>query len=369
MNVALRERKGKKRTKGNHKGKQVIVFYLDYYSKEEGRFTETLPIKYIPGSTEYGDYSKQKAIANQIRIQRESELLYREFSFLKERKESINFIEYFNDFVENYQKGDLRMFKATKSILVDYMCHNGFDIRKHRIKDISPDFCRGFANYLKNSHLTGETPYNYFSKFNSVLISLKQKELLQVNPVEMLRPNEKVKRLKNHELTKQILTIEELRILQQTPCGNSNVSDAFFFACFTGLGLAELRQLDWTYIIGDCISIRRQKTNTLIQNTLPKSALNILSNYKEKDGLIFKLPSTNSVNKTIKRWIARAKIKKHITFYCARHTFAVMLLSESQTNLKTVADCLGHTTTAHTLKYLNHVNELKVNALNKLPCL
>ena len=36
-------------------------------------------------------------------------------------------------------------------------------------------------------------------------------------------------------------------------------------------------------------------------------------------------------------------------------------------NLKTVADLLGHSTTQHTIKYLNYTDPLKEEAINKLP--
>ena len=101
---------------------------------------------------------------------------------------------------------------------------------------------------------------------------------------------------------------------------------------------------------------------------LASSAITILNSYSTKQGLIFKLPtSTNGVNKILASWIKKAELDKHITYYCSRHSFAVMLLEESNTNLKTVADCLGHASTEHTIKYLNYVNKAKKKALSDLP--
>ena len=48
------------------------------------------------------------------------------------------------------------------------------------------------------------------------------------------------------------------------------------------------------------------------------------------------------------------------------NTFATQLLL-SGANLKTVADCLGHSSTRHTIKYLNYVDELKTEAISSLP--
>jgi len=62
----------------------------------------------------------------------------------------------------------------------------------------------------------------------------------------------------------------------------------------------------------------------------------------------------------------QAGIHKNISFYCGRHTFATQLLLNGA-NLKTVADCLGHTSTTHTVKYLNYVDALKTEAIGALP--
>ncbi|MCR8667410.1 tyrosine-type recombinase/integrase [Aestuariibaculum sp. M13] len=76
--------------------------------------------------------------------------------------------------------------------------------------------------------------------------------------------------------------------------------------------------------------------------------------------------SDNGVNKCLKNWVQRAKIDKHITFYCARHTFATQLLLYGA-NLKTVADALGHADTRNTIKYLNYIDSLKDDAVDNLP--
>ena len=97
----------------------------------------------------------------------------------------------------------------------------------------------------------------------------------------------------------------------------------------------------------------RKKTGELINNRLSKTALAILGIPKQKDDFIFDVQdiSINGLNGTIDYWVKRAEINKHITFYCARHTFACLLLMNGA-NLKTVADAMGHSSTKSTLKYL-----------------
>lgn len=85
-----------------------------------------------------------------------------------------------------------------------------------------------------------------------------------------------------------------------------------------------------------------------------------------KDELIFNLPSYESCCKSVKRWVKRAGIDKHISWHCARHSFAVNILNNGA-NIKTVASLLGHSGLKHTEKYTRAVDKLKEEAINSLP--
>jgi integrase len=103
---------------------------------------------------------------------------------------------------------------------------------------------------------------------------------------------------------------------------------------------------------------------------LNQTALAIIGMPGRKNDFIFNVQniSINGLNKTIGYWVQRAEINKHITFYCARHTFACLLLMNGA-NLKTVADAMGHSSTKSTLKYLNFINKLQDEAIDNLPAL
>ena len=68
----------------------------------------------------------------------------------------------------------------------------------------------------------------------------------------------------------------------------------------------------------------------------------------------------------MKRWVKRAGIDKHISWHCARHSFAVNILNNGA-NIKTVASLLGHSGLKHTEKYTRAVDKLKEEAINSLP--
>ncbi|WP_458627989.1 tyrosine-type recombinase/integrase [Winogradskyella sp. PC D3.3] len=121
------------------------------------------------------------------------------------------------------------------------------------------------------------------------------------------------------------------------------------------------------------LTTRRAKTDQKIEIKLKESLIKLMGEKTQDSDLIFDLTSNsrstisdNGINKCIKNWVARAKIEKHITFYCGRHTFATQLLTYGA-NLKTVADALGHTNTRNTIKYLNYIDSLKDDAVDNLP--
>jgi len=237
-----------------------------------------------------------------------------------------------------------------------------YKLPKLLIRKLTPTMVTGFRDFLKNDpKLSGETPYDYFARFKRVVNQAHVDGLIHNDPTK----NISIKRDSN-KLKKNILTEEELKILATTQCGNSEVKRAFLFACFSGLGDAEIRNLTWEKIMNDKLIIYREKTGEQVIVNLSQTALKLLGKRGNSKEYIFHLPSTTAIAKNLKNWMKKTKIDKHISFYCGRHSFACMLLMKGA-NLKTVADLLGHTTTQHTLKYLNYVDPLKDEAINKLP--
>ena len=70
--------------------------------------------------------------------------------------------------------------------------------------------------------------------------------------------------------------------------------------------------------------------------------------------------------KALRHWVKTTGIDKHITWHCARHSFAVNILNNG-TNIKTVASLLGHSGLSQTEKYTRAVDSLKEAAINSLP--
>lgn len=355
MNVKLRN---KKLSKG------VTRYYLDIYI--EGKRTyEFLDVKIYPTDTKSIKDEKKK-IAELIRSNKELELLTETTKYVPKHLKNINFFDFADDFIKNYAKKDVRMLKASLKQFKKYLNNDNLNVLQ-----ITPSIMYGFKDYLiDQSGLTGETPHNYFTRFKKILKNAEIKHLLNENPTKDIKFR---KQVGDTTLKKQVLNTQELQVLANTKCGNENIKRAFLFACYTGLGEAEIKLLKWSNISNNQIITYREKTKQKIQLKLKDSTLKFLGEKGNKNDYIFNLKnennvflSTNAINKCIKNWVKRAKVDKHITFYCARHTMATQLLQYGA-NLKTVADALGHTSTKSTIKYLNYIDNLKDEAIDNLP--
>jgi len=77
------------------------------------------------------------------------------------------------------------------------------------------------------------------------------------------------------------------------------------------------------------------------------------------DDVFFLLPKGSSLNDKIKKWIANAKINKHITPHCARNTFAGFHYGINKDPFA-LMKAMGHkdlkTTQRYIDRYLDHYN-------------
>ena len=159
---------------------------------------------------------------------------------------------------------------------------------------------------------------------------------------------------------REALSLEELQKLIWTPCKDDKVKSVFLFSCATGLRWSDVARLKWKEIVthDDKLQLEtlQSKTRKYVYVPLNKLALSVLPRRKEEDDLVFDLPSnTNRFNRRLQEWIDDAGIGKHISYYCARHTFAT-LQYELGASLATTQRTLGHCDIESTMGY-THILE------------
>ena len=338
-------------------------YYLDIWHGEKRRY-EFLKLYTIKARNPIDAKQNERAkeLAENIRAKRELDLAASDNDYIPKFKRETDFVAYFQAFNNNYKNKDIRLVKGALTYFISFLSEE--KIKYLPVKKLDEQLCRDFKNYLE-SKVHGETVSNYFKKFRAAIQAAVRERLILTDVSKGVRI------VKTDGLKKDILNLDEIVLLSKAKCGNEQVKRAFFFSLNTGLRYCDVKALTWQNIDNEKIRFTQAKTKNTSKAAnltidLNKTALNMISGRGKPDELVFILPSHTSCLKDLKTWVKKAKIEKHITWHCARHSIAVNLL-DNGTDVKTVASVLGHSGLAHVDKYLRVIDERKKQAVNRLP--
>lgn len=231
---------------------------------------------------------------------------------------------------------------------------------------VDKDYLLAFLQFMRKD-LAESTIHAYFSNLGTVLNRAYREDLIQANPMAKIEPS---MRPSKPDSPREYLTLDEVRALAATHCGNDEVKRAFLFACFTGIRLGDLEKLQWSMIVptekgGFQLQKRQQKTKAMVYVPLSDNALLWLPE-KTAEGTVFSLPSRANMGIYLKKWLKDAGITKPVTFHCSRHTYATLLLSYGA-DIYTVMALMGHKDVATTQVYAKIVDEKKKKAVDMVP--
>ena len=246
--------------------------------------------------------------------------------------------------------------------------------------EITPEWVQGFKDYLENdavawSHdlrfrvkdkpLAQNSKVSYFNKLRACLNQAFEERIIPFNPLRGIEG------FKAEEGTRMYLTLDEVRLLAHTKCNNSLVKAAFLFSCLTGLRRSDVERLRWSDVYQQGgftrIIFRQKKTSGQEYLDIPAEAAELMGERGEPNECVFpNIPAPSCTNNTIKVWVARAGIKKDITFHCGRHTFATMML-DLGTDIYTVSKLLGHRELSTTQIYAKVLDKNKQAAVAAIP--
>lgn len=339
------------------KNNQISVMLDKHY--EGGRKQQVLKgIKYadFPKNAVEREFKKaQKELVKRIVAKMELDKNYENFSIDKDYQLKADFFEYCEDFVTRKIKlADMRGYKA---VLQKLRIWTGKT--KLTCGSIDEDLLLQFKDYL-NSELNGISPYNYFKKLKRMTKEATIARYFKKDPAVNILNN------KGKCTEKDTLTEEEIGLLSNTDCRNKTVKNAFLFSCYTGIRFCDTVALKWNNISEGCVDFIQLKTKERVINKLHESIIPLIGEEKNKAELIFKLPTHTGCLKILKSWVASAGIEKHITWHCARHTFATSLINVG-VDILTASKLLGHKSMMQTQTYLRISDARKEEAVNKLP--
>lgn len=369
-----------------------VSLYLNYYlgySKEVDERTGKARIKHYrkketlnlylanPARTPEERAMNREALslAESIRWEREQELK-KDVRGYRLKSKSINFLDYFQAYVDGYTKKDVSGIQGALNRFKDFLAEQ-YPVFQASIKpeQLSKDMMISFAEYLKTRSV-GEGAYGFFQRFKKVVKYAVAHNVLPSNPCTDVTCS----KVDAQTLRKDVLSIAEMEALVATTYSGQNdaMRRAFIFCLYTGIRYCDVKALTYANVdyANKFLKFEQEKTAghsaaSGVVIPLNEGLLSLVgrpATGSPKSERIFALPSATACSKALKRWTKRAGIEKHITWHCARHSFAVNILNQGA-NIKTVASLLGHSGLKHTEKYTRAVDSLKEAAINSLPAL
>ena len=316
-------------------------------------------------------------LAKKIRFERGQELLESVEGYRLKKDRQINFLDYFQTYIDNYTKKDIRMVQIAlqrfKDFLNDTPEYTKF-AKSIKPEQLNKDMMVAFTEYLQSRSI-GEGAKSIYQRFKKVIKFAIEHDVMIKNPCTGV-----VIKVDDQILRKDVLSLDEEQALISTHYDgeNPNIRRAFIMCLYCGLRFCDVKDLTFANVdfANRLLKFEQNKTKGHSANSgviipLNDGLLRLIGEPTEsqtKDSLIFPLPSYEMCLKALKRWVKRAGIDKHISWHCARHSFAVNILNNGA-NIKTVASLLGHSGLKHTEKYTRAIDRLKEDAINSLPTL
>ena len=221
-------------------------------------------------------------------------------------------------------------------------------------KDITYTFLKDFEVYLREKGNGINTVAKHLRQLRTLVNEAINQGYIHADAY----PFRKFK-IKQEKGRHEFLTPDELKKLENLEVHDlklRHVLDAFLFCCYVGLRFSDFCQLTPSNFIR--VNGKRwlhfKSIKTGIELRLPLhllfegKALAILDRYCITK--FASLGSNSEVNKALSVITSMARIKKHVTYHCLRHTCATLLIHQG-VPITTVQKLLGHTSVKTTEIY------------------
>ena len=286
-------------------------------------------------------------ISESIRCQRYIQIVRRDYNFLGKDNLDGDFLEYF------HRNADFHgpKFEAARLHFEEFCGHSC------KFKDLSPSLCEKYRFYiLHDKHLANcdksikhNTASSYFNVFLNIVKLAFKDNIIPDDYTKDVRPIKW-----NHDINKDYLTVEEIQLLEHMKYDkHPQLPQACLFSIYTGLRRSDILDLKWEHFVkrGNHVYIEKKivKTEMFVRLPLSRDALRIIGKRK-KEGTVFTELTISILNIHVKRWLELANIRKHITFHCFRHTYA-MMLTEKGISTNIISSLLCHKKLSSTQVY------------------
>lgn len=360
--------KVKIRTRENQDGTTTIIldcfmgYYIDFDGKKKpNRKRRFLDFKLIQNPKTPLEKQHNKDIEKKVRIiasNWENSIMNEEYGLEDIEKTKSLVLVYLLKEIDRIQDSVSK--RAYKSMLGHFNKHFPKDITFRQLN--RREKAKNFYHYLTKeaikkdgNNLSTKSANKYFKRLRKLL-----KESKLEGFIDELRFDVKLLPEKQTEVV--YLTLEEFRKLENTEEKNISLKNAFLFACLTALRFGDLNKLTWGEIKEENGKIRYDRIMDKKPNGKERRITNYFDPYAKKyiggrqgdgDRVFPHLPkdASQKFNDKLHRWILRAGINKHITFHCAKHSFAMYHIVHKEVSPYKLASLLNHTDIRTSMHY------------------
>ena len=303
---------------------------------------------------------------------------------LKKKKAKINFLVFFQEYLDAYTKKDVRMIQIALQRFKDFLRDTPkYNVYQQRImpEQINYEMVEAFTEYLQSRSI-GEGAKSIYQRFKKVYKACAVK--CNINYQKPFVDNEGKSisiKIDEDALVKDFLSPEEEKQLMATHYTGENpeIRNAFVFCLYTGMRFCDIKDLTFDNFdfSNKLLTYEQNKTKGHSKHskvTLPvtDALLELIGEQPEsraKSELVFTLPSHTMCLKALRRWTKRAGIDKHVTWHCARHSFGTNMAATAAQkgfSVRVVQEMMGHSSLKYTERYTRVVDEQKKQAMAEL---
>ena len=249
-------------------------------------------------------------------------------------------------------------------------------------RDLSVDMIYKYQSFLNGNNNSQSTIGIRIRTLRAVFNKAINREIIPAT----IYPFDKFKVSKIKESgKKEYLSEKELELLKSAELLNKSdiIARDMFLLSFYGRGInfIDLIQLKKTDLYKDTITYKRSKTEVIVNFKINEHWKRKIEEYVSPADSIYLFNIINNnqnskiyinnrkekylkiyINTPLKRIITDLGIKKKITYYCARHSFAT-ILKFNNISIDIIKEALGHKDIKSTMSYLN---TLPSNTLDKM---
>jgi site-specific recombinase XerD len=249
---------------------------------------------------------------------------------------------------KEYALATYKRFETTQNHFQKFLQHR-YKMNDIHFDDLNMKLLNDFDYYLKTvNKCNHNSALKYVKLFKKIVRLAVSIDLLVKDPFMNFKS-------KVQEVERDFLTWNELKTIEEKEftIGRLDlVRDLFVFSCYTGLAYIDMATLSLNDIKKEqdgemWLQILRTKTKGRSQILLLPKALETIEKYKNypvncAERKLLPAFSNQKMNAYLKEIADLCKVKKHLTFHSARHTFATTVTLSNGVPIETVSSMLGH---------------------------